>query len=71
MGNYLTDMQMKRSIEELPIIYSLLYVNDLMSTAWEQILADITGGLWSDKHDNRPRLDVVVFEKGDHINGSS
>jgi hypothetical protein len=64
MGKYLTDKQIARAKEQLSILYAMPFANDLMGTAWEQILADIKGGRWTMQRDNRPKPDLVVRERG-------
>lgn len=51
-------------------MYSLPYALDLVGTAWEQILADIKGGTWTEMRDNRPRPDIMVTESGKPTNYS-
>lgn len=70
MGTYLTDEQIARAREGLMLAYALPYASDLVGTAWEQILADIKGGFWTGKRDNRPRPDFYTLENGAQINYS-
>lgn len=70
MGTYLTDDQIRKAREELRLLYSLPYATDLIGTAWEQILADIKGGTWTEMRDNRPRPDVTAKEGGRDVNYS-
>lgn len=70
MGNYLTDSQIERIREELSLVYSLPYSKDLVGTAWEQILADVKGGVWCGLRDNRPRPDFTVTHGGQTTNYS-
>jgi len=70
LGNYLTAEQIARAQEELSLIYALPYANDLVGTAWEQILADIKGGQWLPIRDNRPRPDFTTQENGVRVNYS-
>ena len=70
MGNYLTDEQIERAKEQLSVLYAMPYANDLLGTAWEQILADIKGGKWTMQRDNRPKPDLVVRERGIETNYS-
>jgi len=70
VGTYLTDEQIRRAQEELSLLYSLPYATDLIGTAWEQILADIKGGTWTEMRDNRPRPDVTAKEGGRDVNYS-
>lgn len=70
MGTYLTEVQIERAKEELALVYALPYASDLMGTAWEQILADVKGGIWTDMRDNRPRPDFHVPAAGGRVNYS-
>ncbi|MFH1742066.1 MAG: hypothetical protein ABIH23_23940 [bacterium] len=70
MGTYLTDEHIERIKEELSLVYALPYANDLVGTAWEQILAGVKGGTWTDLRDNRPRPDFVVRVENREINYS-
>ncbi len=70
MGRYLTNEQVARARDELSLLYSLPYSIDLVGTAWEQILAEIKGGSWTEKRDNRPRPDVTVTEGDKSVNYS-
>ena len=63
MGKYLTDKQIERAKEQLSILYAMPFANDLLGTAWEQILADVKGGRWTMQRDNRPKPDLVVRER--------
>jgi len=60
MGNYLTEEQIERAKLELTLLFALPFAKDLFGTAWEQILADIKGGIWTGKRDNRPNPDLYV-----------
>lgn len=70
MGTYLADEQIARAQKELSLMYALPYANDLVGTAWEQILADIKGGQRVPIRDNRPRPDFIVQENGVQTNYS-
>jgi hypothetical protein len=71
LGTYLTDEQIEKAREELSLLYAMPYASDLVGTAWEQILADIKGGIWTGMRDNRARPDFYVpGEQGIHINYS-
>jgi hypothetical protein len=63
MGKYLTEKQIERAKEQLSILYAMPFANDLLGTAWEQILADVKGGTWTMQRDNRPKPDLVVKER--------
>ena len=68
MGTYLTDDQIERIREALSIVYSLPYAADLVGTAWEQIFADIKGGIWTQKRDKRAQPDFYVQQGDQRIN---
>ncbi len=71
MGTYLTDEQIARCRTELSLVYSLPYSSDLIGTAWEQILAEVKGGVWIAMRDNRPRPDLyVTLPNGTRLNYS-
>lgn len=70
MPRYLTAEQIAKAREQLALVYSLPYAIDLVGTAWEQILAEIKGGTWTEMRDNRPRPDIVVMEGGRPTNYS-
>jgi hypothetical protein len=71
VGSYLTDAQIEVIREELAIIQALPYAQDLVGTAWEQILAAVKGGIWTGKRDNRPRPDFFVLQDERRINYSA
>ncbi|MGH2516732.1 MAG: hypothetical protein ACRDHP_13850 [Ktedonobacterales bacterium] len=79
MGKYMTDDQIKKAKEELEIVYAMPYATTLVGPAWEQILADLKGGMQrsggkgdSDRwlRDNRAKPDIIVFRDGDEVNYS-
>lgn len=70
MGTYLTEDQITRAQAELALIYALPYASNLVGTAWEQILADIKGGVRIPIRDNRPRPDFTANEGGQTVNYS-
>ena len=70
LGHYLTDDQIARVGEELSLLYSLPYATDLIGTAWEQILTNAKGGIWTELRDNRARPDFFVQEGNRRINYS-
>lgn len=68
MGTYLTEDQITQAQGELALIYALPYASNLVGTAWEQILADIKGGVRIPIRDNRPRPDFTANEGGQTVN---
>jgi hypothetical protein len=70
VGRYLTDDQITKARQELTILFALPFAKDLFGTAWEQILADIKGGVWTGKRDNRPNPDFYVLRDNDRLNYS-
>lgn len=70
MGRYLSDEQIQRIQQELSLVYSLPYASDLIGTVWEQVLADVKGGIRQDIRDNRPRPDFVVQHGEERTNYS-
>jgi hypothetical protein len=60
MGNYLSDAELAKAQKLLELVYSLPYGIDMVGSVWEQILARVKGGTWSEKRDNRPNPDIVV-----------
>jgi hypothetical protein len=70
MGKYLTDDQITKARQELTILFALPFAKDLFGTAWEQILADVKGGVWTGKRDNRPNPDFYVLKDATPLNYS-
>jgi len=70
LGIYLSDDQIKQAKEELSLVYALPFANDLVGTAWEQILAGVKGGVWSGLRDNRAKPDFYVPQESGSINYS-
>ena len=70
MGKYLTKEQIDRAKLELTLLFALPFAKDLFGTAWEQILADIKGGVWTGKRDNRPKPDLYVDTSKGRVNYS-
>jgi hypothetical protein len=70
MGTYLTDNQIEKARKELTLLFAMPFAKDLFGTAWEQILADAKGGIWTGKRDNRPNPDFYVESPGGKTNYS-
>ena len=70
MGTYLSDAQIRAATRELTIIFALPYSSDLFGTAWELVLAEVKGGVWTRKRDNRPNPDIYVEVDGNRTNYS-
>lgn len=60
----MTEDQIRKARNELTLVYSIPYAEDLAGTAWEQILTDIKGGTRVPMRDNRPRPDFTTIENG-------
>ncbi len=60
MGNYLSDAELAEAQKLLELVYSFPYGVDMVGPVWEQILARVKGGTWSQKRDNRPNRDIIV-----------
>jgi hypothetical protein len=70
MGTYLTAEQIALAKRELTMLFALPFAKDLFGTAWEQVLADIKGGIWTGKRDNRPNPDLFVQAGTSKVNYS-
>jgi len=70
VGKYLSNDQIRRAKKELTLLFALPFAKDLFGTAWEQILADVKGGIWTGKRDNRPNPDLYVDSPTGKINYS-
>jgi hypothetical protein len=60
VGNYLSVTELAKAQKLLELAYSLPYGVDMVGPVWEQILARVKGGSWSQKRDNRPNPDIIV-----------
>jgi hypothetical protein len=70
MSKYLTDAQILKAQHELTILFALPFATELFGTAWEQILAEVKGGVWTGKRDNRPNPDLYVMIGEKRVNYS-
>lgn len=70
VSTYLTEAQILQAQKELTTLYALPFANDLFGTAWEQILANVKGGEWTGKRDNRPNPDLFVRNGNKQVNYS-